>query len=83
VVTGSSQAATVRPGEIVSRIDNVGFCESYELLTRGPEYCANERQIALIVQNMSMVLIMKLGLNSPQMIVLAWTAKIWLLTILF
>jgi hypothetical protein len=26
VVTGSSQAATVRPGEIVSRIDNVGFC---------------------------------------------------------
>ncbi|OGE54052.1 hypothetical protein PENARI_c006G02834 [Penicillium arizonense] len=25
VVTGSSQAATVRPGEIVSRIDNVGF----------------------------------------------------------
>lgn len=26
VVTGSSQAATVRPGESVSRIDNVDFC---------------------------------------------------------
>lgn len=26
VVTSSSQAATVRPGETVSRIDNVGFC---------------------------------------------------------
>lgn len=26
VVTGSSQAATVRPGEVVSRIDNVDFC---------------------------------------------------------
>lgn len=26
VVTGSSQAATVRPGEAVSRIDNVDFC---------------------------------------------------------
>lgn len=28
VVTGASQAATVRPGETVSRIDNVGFCTS-------------------------------------------------------
>ena len=28
VVTSSSQAATVRPGETVSRIDNVGFCMS-------------------------------------------------------
>lgn len=27
VVTGSSQAATVRPGEAVSRIDNVDFCK--------------------------------------------------------
>jgi hypothetical protein len=27
VVTSSSQAATVRPGETVSRIDSVGFCE--------------------------------------------------------
>lgn len=26
VVTGSSRAATVRPGETVSRIDNVDFC---------------------------------------------------------
>lgn len=26
VVTGSSQAATVRPAEAVSRIDNVDFC---------------------------------------------------------
>jgi hypothetical protein len=26
VVTSSSQAATVRPGEAVSRIDSVGFC---------------------------------------------------------
>lgn len=36
VVTGSSQAATVRPGEAVSRIDNVDFCThtslSWELL---------------------------------------------------
>lgn len=26
VVTGSTQAATVRPGETISRIDNVHFC---------------------------------------------------------
>lgn len=26
VITGSSQAASVRPGEAVSRIDNVDFC---------------------------------------------------------
>lgn len=26
VVTSSSQAATVRPGETVSKIDSVGFC---------------------------------------------------------
>lgn len=29
VVTGSSQAATVRPGESVFRIDNVNFCASH------------------------------------------------------
>jgi hypothetical protein len=33
VVTGASQAATVRPGETVSRIDNVGFCASPHSLT--------------------------------------------------
>lgn len=31
VVTGSSQAATVRPGESVFRIDNVNFCASEPL----------------------------------------------------
>lgn len=34
VVTGSSQAATVRPGETVSRIDNVDFC----MYTRNPSW---------------------------------------------
>lgn len=29
VVTGSSKAATVRPGETVLRIDNVDFCTTY------------------------------------------------------
>lgn len=31
VVTGSSQAATVRPGEAVSKIDNVDFCKQRDL----------------------------------------------------
>jgi hypothetical protein len=52
VVTGASQAATVRPGETVSRIDNVGFyClnrAEYEYgldYETGSQFAAEERAV--------------------------------------
>lgn len=56
VVTGSSQAATVRPAETVSRIDSVDFC-MHLLKNTHHEICesfSNEFQIALTDPNMSM-----------------------------
>lgn len=45
VVTSSSQAATVKPGESVSRIDSVGFC-----MCPSPTFwvlpCANESRLS-------------------------------------
>jgi len=53
VVTGASQAATVRPGETVSRIDNVGFCTSSRSSAKLYYYFFLQLQIVSIAPSMS------------------------------
>lgn len=80
VVTGSSQAATVRPAEAVARIDNVDFCMlliNIYTLIYFPLSRLTHAQIVSTDPNMNMAWTTKPAPNSPPMIGLVQMAKRW------